>query len=34
LYDESLVMDDRIKLMKTYRLAAGVADRLRLAEEI
>jgi RNA polymerase sigma factor (sigma-70 family) len=28
------VMDDLIKLVKTYRLTAGVADRLRLAEEI
>ena len=27
-------MDDLIKLVKTYRLTAGVADRLRLAEEI
>jgi DNA-directed RNA polymerase specialized sigma24 family protein len=28
------VMDELIKLVKTYRLTAGVADRLRLAEEI
>jgi len=28
------MMDDLIKLVKTYRLTAGVADRLRLAEEI
>jgi RNA polymerase sigma factor (sigma-70 family) len=27
-------MDELIKLVKTYRLTAGVADRLRLAEEI
>jgi RNA polymerase sigma factor (sigma-70 family) len=27
-------MDDLIKLVKTYRLTAGIADRLRLAEEI
>ncbi|HUD49744.1 MAG TPA: hypothetical protein VMR33_23155 [Candidatus Baltobacteraceae bacterium] len=27
-------MNDFIKLVKTYRLTAGVADRLRLAEEI
>jgi RNA polymerase sigma factor (sigma-70 family) len=27
-------MDQVIKLVKTYRLTAGVADRLRLAEEI
>jgi len=27
-------MDDLIKLVKTYRLTVGVADRLRLAEEI
>jgi RNA polymerase sigma factor (sigma-70 family) len=29
-----LAMDDLIKLVKTYRLTAGGADRLRLAEEI
>jgi RNA polymerase sigma factor (sigma-70 family) len=27
-------MDELIKLVKTYRLTAGIADRLRLAEEI
>jgi len=27
-------MDELIKLVKTYRLTAGVADRLRLAEDI
>jgi DNA-directed RNA polymerase specialized sigma24 family protein len=27
-------MDDLIKLVKTYRLTAGIADRLRLAEDI
>lgn len=27
-------MDDLIKLVRTYRLTAGVADRLRLAEDI
>ena len=27
-------MDDLIKLVRTYRLAAGLAERIRLAEEI
>ncbi len=28
------IMDDLIKLVRTYRLTAGLAERLRLAEEI
>jgi hypothetical protein len=27
-------MDDLIKLVKTYRLTAGLAERIRLAEDI
>ena len=27
-------MDDLIKLVRTYRLTAGLAERIRLAEEI
>ena len=27
-------MDDLIKLVKTYRVTAGLAERIRLAEEI